>query len=218
MKNIIEEFDSRFVCINCIKEEYLVNEIKKSADKQPCHYCKKKYYAMHFEEISRRVELAIEEHFDRTSDQPDGYEYALLKDKEINYCWERSGEPIGLVISELLECDENIAEDIREFLHEITFDFELAKIGEESPFDEETYYEENDPSDFKFKLAWSFFEKNLKISSRFFSNIAEKTLDSIFENIETPKTKEKNLSLSQLAHIKNLISFFAHESFILVRY
>ncbi len=42
----------------------------------------------------------------------------MLRDKESDYNWDRTGEPVVEVIGEILECDEEIAKDVQSILSE----------------------------------------------------------------------------------------------------
>ncbi len=106
---------------------------------------------------------------------------------EGDYNWERQGDPATDAIGIAAEIDEDPAEDIRQVLAARHCDMELAQMGEESPFDEDTYYAEKDINDIEFQENWRYFEESLKTEARFFSATAEVTLDNVFQGIHEHK-------------------------------
>lgn len=85
--------------------------------------------------------------------------------------------------------EPHIAEDVRKILEDRTYDFELAKMGEEGPFDEGVHYGFRDVSDFHFRAEWEEFERIIQTRSRFFSAAALATLNSIFAGIHSLQTQ-----------------------------
>lgn len=178
-----DEDDKEFSCIcsNCIGNEYLKRQLEGGRHKQTCSFCNNVGFVEDLETISSRVEIALGQHYQRTSSEPDGVEWALAKEG----LWERAGDQVAYVISEILEIDEIPAEAIRANLEEQHSDLERDQMGEEGPFDEETCYMQKNPDDLIYKQDWEYFEHSLKTESRFFSRMAKATLDSIFGNVRT---------------------------------
>jgi hypothetical protein len=75
--------------------------------------------------MSERVEIAFEQHYVRTSDQPTSFEYSMMADKESNYDWERHGEPVVYAIMNAAEIPE-AASDIQAILEDKYYDYDEA--------------------------------------------------------------------------------------------
>ncbi len=85
----IQELSQKHICSSCIGDNYLCNLIENERDEHECDYCGNLAPAMSLEELAERVETAFASHFSRTANEPDSFQYAMLKDKEIDYDWER---------------------------------------------------------------------------------------------------------------------------------
>jgi hypothetical protein len=59
------------------------------------------------------IDAVFEQHYVRTSDQPNSWQYARLSDKESDYDWERDGEPVVFAIMNAAEIPETAAQDIQ---------------------------------------------------------------------------------------------------------
>ncbi|MCG7870509.1 MAG: RES family NAD+ phosphorylase [Candidatus Thiodiazotropha lotti] len=178
-----EESEEYRICSGCIGDKYLKAEVDHVGEQATCSYCGVEGNTISIEELADRIEQALEDHYQCTSNEPTGYEYALLSDREIDYDWDRHGEPVGFVIQEAAEIEEEPAEQVRHILYERNFDFDMTAAGEENPFDDEAHYEGKDVSDHELQQGWAYFQKSLKTEARLFNRDAESTLDSIFEGL-----------------------------------
>lgn len=98
--------DEKKICHECVGDAYLSRLIEKEGIPSLCSYCAiESEPCITIEELADHVEGAFERHLYRTSDQPDGYESMLLRDKEINYEWDRHGEPVLYAIEEAASID-----------------------------------------------------------------------------------------------------------------
>ncbi len=70
----------RRVCAECIGEDYLADLITRTGIASACHYCSRNGFTITIEELSKHVERAVEQHFERTSSEPEGYEYYLHRE------------------------------------------------------------------------------------------------------------------------------------------
>jgi hypothetical protein len=143
--------------------------------------------------MSDIIEEAFEQHYVRTSDQPSSLEYLLVVDKESDYYWEREGEPVVDAIMNAAEIPEAAAHDIQKILEDRHADIESAKMGEETEFDSDSYYEEKGVDVSYWQEEWQNFERSLRTEARFFSQTASH-LAPIFEGIEEMQTVD-NLPL-----------------------
>jgi RES domain-containing protein len=180
----IDELKARRLCYKCIGEEYFSNEVRLKGKSAECFYCGEDAASYTIEEITERVEVAFDQHFRRTSDQPTSWQQSWLSDKESDYIWERDGEAVVRAIANAAEIPEQAAQDIQAILDDKHADFDAAAIGEETEFCSESYYEEKGPDDQVWQEEWRHFEHSLKTEARFFSHTAAAHLASIFKGID----------------------------------
>lgn len=186
----IEELKAKKLCFLCIDEEYLKAEVQKRGKFELCSYCDQNGQSYTVEEVSERIEIAFEQHFRRTSDQPTYWQQSLLSDRESHYEWERDGEQVVCAIMDAAQIPEDAAQDIQAILEDKHGNFELATMGEETEFCSESYYEEKGVSDHVWQEEWRNFEQSLKTEARFFSRSAAAHLASIFSGIDAMFTTD----------------------------
>lgn len=189
MKYAEDEEDKR-LCFKCVGEKFLSEEIRSRGRTKKCNYCGKTRRTYSIGDLGSRVEKAFDQHFFRTSDQPDDWEYTLLRDKESSYNWERHGELVVYAIMNAAEIPVHAARDIQAVLEEKYSDFDRAAIGEETEFAEDSYYEETSVNDAAWRERWHAFEEALKTEARFFSRSAAALLESVFAGLEGLQTKQ----------------------------
>jgi hypothetical protein len=132
------KLDSLRLCSDCVGESFLRAEIEKRGQAGICFYCEGEGKTFSIGEMADEIETAFEEHFYCTPTGPSDYDYAMVKERG----WYRDGNPAADVMAESAGIEPEPAEDIRKVLAERHFDWELAKMGEENPFDESAYYGE----------------------------------------------------------------------------
>ncbi|WP_314951929.1 RES family NAD+ phosphorylase [Bradyrhizobium cosmicum] len=84
--------------------------------------------------MAERVATAFEQHYYRTSDQPNDYEHMLQRDKELSYEWNRHGDDVVYAIQNAAEIPEEATHDIQSILEEEHSDFDSVAMGEETEF------------------------------------------------------------------------------------
>lgn len=173
-----------FICHECVSDKFLKKEIWTEGKRKKCSYCKKNRKSVRLKWFADRIHSAIEEHFYLTSDQPSSLENILLNDRESNYVWERSGEPINSLIQEIAEVDEAIASDTQDYLSE----WDCGEYWEENSYGDEACYEENPPDKYPFQESWDFFCQEITFRARYFSQAAERVLDELFSDIYSLET------------------------------
>lgn len=184
-----EGIDDSRVCADCVGEQFLKAEIVRTGEDATCHYCACGGKTMLLEELADRVQKAFQQHYERTADQPDGFESAMLSDRESTYEWERRGEQTVYAIASAADIDETIAEDIRVILSERHYDHDNAMIGEENEFAKDAHYAATKTDDHEFQSEWNVFENDIKTAARFFSNSARATLERVFKDVRTHRTQ-----------------------------
>jgi hypothetical protein len=206
--------EEKYVCADCIGEPFLKREIKKNGEEQICDYCEEKKNCYTLGQVAQRVEAAFEAHYERTSTEPTGYEYAMLADKESDYEWDRSGEKTIYCITEALDSDEEVAEDIMAVLQEKHYDHDDAAMGEESEFDEEAHYEQKYIGDERWQTEWEKFAQTLKTESRYFNQSCINHLEAIFGNLNELRTSEKRPVIAKAGPGTEYAAFYRARVFL----
>src|SRR6266851_10363126 len=161
------EIRKRRICADCVGEPFLIAEIEKHGEIFVCFYCQSEGKTFSVEEMADRVETAFEEHFVRTPTDPSSFEYAMIKEGDLD--WERHGDRVTDVIESLADIARRPATDIQHVLEDRHADYEMAKMGEECPFDAASCYEERSVNTGEFEADWQELERALKTETRFFN-------------------------------------------------
>ena len=183
-----EELEDKRVCCNCVGEHYLCDLIEDTGLKGQCGYCGRAGATIPLEELADHVESAFEEHYSRTATEPDPLEHMMIK--ECNDDWERGGEPTLDAISNAIESDEAVAQDVQKILEEKHYDIEAAQMMEESEFGSEVHYEGIMPGDDRWQAEWNSFERTIKTEARFFNRVGAEQLSELFDNIDEMRTDQ----------------------------
>src|SRR5690242_4514568 len=125
MDSETRKLSMKHICFRCVEEAYLSDEIKKRRKVGKCAYCGRKGSCYEIGEMADAIEAAFEQHYVRTSDRPNSWQYSLLGDKESDYVWERDGEPVVDAIMNAAEIPEAAAQDIQNILEDRHADIEL---------------------------------------------------------------------------------------------
>jgi len=185
----VEKLKEKIICADCVSEEYLSAEIARDGTERVCDYCGESAQSYTLEELARRIGQAFDEHFTRTRSEPDGFEWAMQKDPELNYSWEREGEQTIYAIMNAADISEDAAGDIQTILADECGDLEMDQMGEEAPFAEDAHYEEIMPGDEEWQEGWRLFERTIKSEARFFSRTAAAQLSALFDDIDQLRTR-----------------------------
>ena len=186
----VEEIAKLRICSNCVGEAFLSNEMRTRGVERVCSYCERTGSTYSVDELADEVETAFRDHYYLTDSEPDLIEYNAWMDDEINYEWEREGEPIRDVIASAVDVRDEVAEDIRGVLEERDSDSEPSSVGYDKPFDSEAYYAEREIDDAESQAGWLHFEEILTTEARYFNPAAEAVLNSTFEGIAEQTTHE----------------------------
>lgn len=101
------------------------------------------------------------------SNEPDGFEYAMMSDPDSSYEFERGGEEVLWAVAGAAEVSEEVAQEVLDILGDRHADFDSAAMGEEFEYDPESYHERRGPNDIEFQLGWRSFEQSLRTENRF---------------------------------------------------
>jgi hypothetical protein len=188
--NDSSQASARRICDCCVGESYLKELIKSGGTDGTCSYCEEESRTFSIEALAELIEQAFDAHYECTPTEPDGFEAAMQSDRESDYEWERDGEEVLWAIANAAAIKEKVAEDVLSVLSDRHYDHEAAKMGEECPFAESSYYSRKDLGCLEFAMKWSEFENGLKAEARFFSRSAQGTLDDTFAGVSDLKTSE----------------------------
>jgi hypothetical protein len=208
MINNNDELSEKMLCHRCVGDDYLTVEIERDGTDQQCSYCKKVAKSYGLNAVVDRVELAFEQHYVRTSDQPDAWQQTLQRDRESTYDWDRDGQPVLDAIGCAVNVEEEIARDIHEILEDRYSDMESAQMGEETEFSGDSYYEMKSTSDAAWQDEWHSFESALRTEARYFSRKAAAQLSSIFGNLDDLLTVDGNPLVIDAGPGTTLATFF----------
>ena len=87
----VDNLRRRKLCHACVAESFLRSEIQDHGKRAKCKYCGSIRRCFSIGEMAILVEEAFQEHYIKTASDPDGYEYAMMRDPEIDYSWDRKG-------------------------------------------------------------------------------------------------------------------------------
>lgn len=180
----IDDYNVKWICADCIGDDFLSQRIMEEGEKQQCSYCENKLQTWSLPVVAGIVAEAFNDHYIRTPDEPDSMQQMMLADNEFNYDWYRDGDPTVYAIMGALDCSENLANSIQEYLEWKYADKESLEMGEECEFASEAHYMEKSPYDGEWHEEWNDFERILKQEARFFNPTAQKLLLSVFGDIE----------------------------------
>jgi len=187
-----DDDDQKCICYECAEEPYLAELIEKDGKTKECSYCGQTQACIPIEELADRIATAFDDHYVRTSDQPNSWQQSLLSDRESDYGWERDGQPVLDAIEEAAAIPQEAAKDVLDILDDRHGDFDSAAMGEETEFSSDSYYEEKGASAQGWHEEWRHFEQSLKTEARFFSRSASELLARVFGSIDALKTKPRH--------------------------
>lgn len=190
MADDCDDLREKRLCCQCIGESFLSGVVMRTGEVDDCAYCERADKTLSISDIAAMVEVAFEQHFIRSSAEPDSFQIAMLSDRESDYSWERDGEPVVDAIANAAEISQEAAEDIQQVLADEHGDFDNAAAGIEDEFDGDAYYRERDVNTDGWTAEWETFERSLKTEARFFSQIAAAHLEAVFEGLDELATRD----------------------------
>ena len=177
--------DDKHICHGCIGDKFLANEVNKEGTPIICSYCGQTRKGITLNTLETRIHEVLQEHFQLTPNQPeDYYEDFLHREGK----WERRGESVNVVISEIAGLDESIVEDLIALLSEQYYSYESQRLGCENPYGWQAMYEERDAFDIGFHLTWEEFRRRIRFQSRFFLANDDDLLSGILGDVTTHRT------------------------------
>ena len=174
----IHDSEAKHLCHTCIGDQFLADDVNKEGIPVICSYCGETREAMTLEDLADRIHEVIENHFERTSSEPDWLSSIMLRERMLD-CWVPDGEPVVDLMADIACVTEEIAKDLTDLLSG-RFHYWAIKEGGEDPYDSEAYYEERRPDDFGFRYTWRAFCNEIMYRERIFPENAEPVLEEIF--------------------------------------
>jgi hypothetical protein len=98
------------ICIGCIGDSFLREEVRQNAEEGTCSYCLRDDRVISLQDLADRIHEVLEAQFYVTSSEPEGFDYYLAEEGR----WDRPGDPVAQIISDIAGLDEEVSEDIRE--------------------------------------------------------------------------------------------------------
>ncbi|WP_207262417.1 RES domain-containing protein [Pseudomonas sp. GW101-3H06] len=179
-----------------------------------CSYCDEiNAPRIDVEELAIWVEEAFEGHYERTAEEPTAFEYAMHRDSEIDYDWEREGDPVLDVISDIVGCEESIASDVLEILNEKHDHRDPSDPYDECEFAFDSYYRRKKASSGDWDELWFRLEHALKHESRLFNQEALTILNSVFAGLDKTRSRTKGLALVTAGPGKNISALYRAREF-----
>jgi hypothetical protein len=184
-----ELLEAKRICTKCVGEPYLKALIQRQGKLGTCSYCGATgARGFTVAQVVDEIEAAFENHYYRTSDQPDFEEDAAIRYGYSEF--QRSGLPTSEAIQQAAMIDAIPADEITEILSDRHYDLELAKMGEESDFDASAHYAPLEvQDDGLIQEVWKRFERVVKSEARYFSRAAAATLAGVFDGVCDLRTK-----------------------------
>jgi hypothetical protein len=198
----VEELEERRLCFKCVGEEYLKHEIRRRGRRARCSYCMRCFRGYSIGELAERIEEVFEEHYYMTSDQPSDMDYITQRD------WERDGEPVVWAIANAAQIPEEAATDIQQILADKCYSHSAAEVGEESEFEDGSYYAERGIDSRRWHEEWRKFEEALRTEARFFSQSALRHLTSVFDGLDAMRTRDGRPVIVEAGPEKELSALF----------
>lgn len=196
------------ICFECVGEAFLKDLIQREGTPDACSYCRENGPTISIAELADHIERAFEYHYERTSPGPDGWECAMISDRESDYCWERSGEPANRAILNALDVEEDVADAVLSILGERHYDHYRVEVQEECEFCDEAHYQEKSVGNGEFSRLWNDFERGLKTEARYFSRSAQFILEQIFSEIGGLQTTHPGPVVVEVGPSKGINAIF----------
>lgn len=169
----------KYLCHECICDQFLASEVKAKHDPTACYHCGKTGEAIMLENLAERTHDVLQDYFELTPDypsEPDEY----MEEREGR--WERRGQPAYYIIAEIAGLDEEVADDVTALLSD-QYGHWAVREGGEDPYGGDAMYEARGPNDSGFRYTWAELRRQIRSRSRFFSTESEEMLRFVFGDL-----------------------------------
>lgn len=174
------------LCERCIGEAWLRDRIRRDGQPARCAACARQGHCLDSDDIADQVERVINEQFQETSREPEGFDVYLAREGH----WEQPGTYIAELISELVEAaDDRVGELIRDVLSE-RHGHAAVMDGGEDPFAEDAKYEEAPVDAGEHARSWRQFKVDVLTRSRYYNRAVDAALASLFGDLHEQRTRD----------------------------
>jgi hypothetical protein len=104
------EDSEKYICYECIGDQFVRDDIVQRAEVNHCSYCGKDQQCICLNDLADRVDEVYRQNY-----RP-GEEYPSFWEDEENHHWETAGDFPGSIIAEMLQVEEDAAEDLARIL------------------------------------------------------------------------------------------------------
>ncbi|MFC1945577.1 RES domain-containing protein [Chloroflexota bacterium] len=170
----------KYICIECIRDEFIKQRINDEGNIQTCTYCKNELQAVSLQTVAEWVDPIYREHY------LPGEEYPVSYDIGYKLRYETTGDTPEEIISEILEVDTIIAGHIVEILSE-NESWEVIKEAQDPLYDSTSNYEFISVSSHRHLGLWYDFCHAVKHESRFYNEKTTQILYDLFSQIDSFK-------------------------------
>lgn len=177
-----ESTESPIICLRCIGDEDLRNQVQTNATQATCSYCGAAGPGIPVRALARQVDSTLRsvlrigedvQQFDPESDKT---------------YYEQDGDELALYVQELLDIADEPAEALVEAL--IDEDPEDPRDGGEPFYASDQRYKYTESVDWEFTETWREFSETLKHDQRFFGRTISKDLARILGEPGSPEAAE----------------------------
>jgi len=184
----MSSLETDFVCSECIGDPILSKRIAEMKNIQKCKYCKNHNSCIGLFDLTEIVDNVYRENYQLGELYPEYYY------PEDSTRWEQSGNCPEILISEMLEVEEEIANDITNILSEQE-QHDVIREGADAYYDTTSHYQEIEISDREHVFIWEEFCEKVKHESRFFNESIISLLRDLFFGIQDLKYSEEKQPL-----------------------
>lgn len=166
--------EEKFICHGCVGDSYISNEIKKNGStEERCSYCSSRKKTVQLNELVEPIHRVFQLFYRARTDGDIYPGYSL-------------GNPAEEIISEDLEVEGDISEDIHAALKDEYNDY---YEGEET-YNDDYVYKRTDFTSGLLEKKWDEVKSSLQSEARFFNNHVKSFFEKIFNDLDTLKTVE----------------------------
>lgn len=167
----------KYLCHNCVGDFVVTEWINDQGSMQICYNCEQKAKAINLVKVAEWVDPVYRENY-----MP-SHEYPSWDEHSDHTTWETQGDSPEEIISEMLEIDLDIAEDIVSILSGEEA-YAVVKGGDNPYYESTSTYESTPILSYQYSELWDKFCQRVKHVSRFFDTDAIRIIDDIFHDID----------------------------------
>lgn len=170
--------DDELICYGCVRDTYLIKQIKKSGVSFECSVCSKKRKGIAVDDLISRVDDVLQQYFFP------GDEYPKFTDGGSFSHYEQRGDYLDLHIAEMLGLDEDDPV-VERVCGELTSCSQYDYMqGGEAKYHDDLRYVTRVVRPFHAEQRWNDFRLDIKHGNRYFNKNAKRFLDWLFDGLD----------------------------------